>query len=343
MFSAPLPSTDRAVATPLLQVEGLRIAVERPDGGWAEAVSGLELSVHRGRSLGLVGESGCGKSLSVLAILGVLPARGVHLLGGEVRLDGLDLLELEPKDMRAIRASRLGFVPQDPLAALNPVLPIGDPLSEAVRLRGLPPRPSRRGSTEVAHGLLREVGLSPALFGRYPHELSGGQRQRVLLAMALAGDPELLLLDEPTTALDASLRADLVALLRSLQERRALGILLVAHDLGVVSAACDDVAVIYAGQVVERGPTAELLARPAHPYTQGLLEALPAVARAHGLTRLRAIAGQVPRPGQWGPGCRFRERCPRAEPRCVREMPALAVPPGLTTRAVACHFPTVTA
>lgn len=317
--------------TPLLTVTGLRIEVYVPDDGWSEAVSGLSLTVHRGEALGLVGESGCGKSLTVLSLLGLLPASGVRRTHGAIQLEGWDLALGGEAAFRSVRGSRIGYVPQDPMTALNPVFPVGEQVAEAVRLHHAVGRAEGRARTL---DLLAQVGLPApeARYGAYPHELSGGQRQRVLIAMALAGDPELLLADEPTTALDVTVQAEVLRLIGRLRRDRALGVLLVTHDLGVVAETCDRVAVLYAGQCVETGPAADVLARPAHPYTRGLLDSLPGATTG----RLRAIPGNVPPVGQWPSGCRFRDRCPRAEGPCAREAP-LPRPIG-PRRTSACHF-----
>jgi oligopeptide/dipeptide ABC transporter ATP-binding protein len=319
------------VGLPVLAVHDLEIDVDVAGIGYCRAVDGVSFHVHRGETLALVGESGCGKSLTLLAILGLLPERGVLRTGGDIVWDG-DAIRGESAHA-ALRGRRIGYVPQDPMSALNPVMTVGEQVTEAVRVSA---KLSRRDAREQAVLLLERVGIpsARARFGAYPHELSGGQRQRVLIAIALAGDPELLVADEPTTALDVTVQAQILALLRTLQRDRALGIVLVTHDLGVVAHAADRVAVLYAGRVIETGPTRDVLRAPAHPYTRGLLDAVPS---RHRTGRLSAIPGAVPPPGTVIQGCRFRARCPRAESRCAREDP----PPHALDdrREVACHLP----
>ncbi|MFT7624260.1 MAG: peptide/nickel transport system ATP-binding protein [Myxococcota bacterium] len=320
---------------PLLDVNDLRVEVEVADLGWAEAVSGVSLSVERAEALGIVGESGCGKSLTVLSILGLLPDSKVAQTGGAIDFDGASLSPSHPESFRAVRGSGLGFVPQNPMSALNPVLTVGDQVAEAVRLHQSLSRRDAMGETVA---LMRRVGLpSPEERRRaYPHQLSGGQRQRVLIAMALAGDPELLIADEPTTALDVTVQAQILQLLGRLRRDRAMSLLLVTHNLGVVAQTCDRIMVLYAGQVVESGPARDVLGSPAHPYTRALHASIPRRRTSGGGARLDAIPGSVPGVGRWPEGCRFRDRCPRAEARCAREEPVLTeVAPG---RLASCHF-----
>lgn len=340
---------------PLLQVHDLLIEVDVPGLGYCAAVDGVSFEVHRGETLALVGESGCGKSLTLLAVLGLLPRGAIHT-GGELAWEGT-LLE-SPAAFGDLRGKSIGFVPQDPLSSLNPVMRVGRHVTEVLgRHQGL----TGRAAEKAAIDLLTRVGLRDATrrFTAYPHELSGGERQRVLIAAALAGDPELLVADEPTTALDVTVQAQVLTLFRELQAARALGILLVTHDLGVVARAADRVAVLYAGTVVETGPVALVLESPRHPYTRALLDAAPGLLdapqgfgdragapkieaavfetdeRTRRSRRLRAIGGAVPPPGQVPAGCRFRDRCPRAEARCVRDEPALSP----EEHGVACHAP----
>ncbi|MBT9556752.1 MAG: ABC transporter ATP-binding protein [Myxococcales bacterium] len=334
----------------------LLIEVDVPGLGYCAAVDGVSFEVHRGETLALVGESGCGKSLTLLSVLGLLP-RGAIQSGGELAWEGT-LLD-SPAAFSELRGKSIGFVPQDPLSSLNPVMRVGRHVTEVLgRHQGLSGRAAEKAATE----LLTRVGLRDAArrLSAYPHELSGGERQRVLIAAALAGDPELLVADEPTTALDVTVQAQVLTLFRELQAARALGIVLVTHDLGVVARAADRVAVLYAGTVVETGPVALVLESPRHPYTRALLDAAPGFLdapgspfgvpeaargleaavfetdqRARRARRLKAIGGAVPRPGQVPVGCRFRDRCPRAEPRCVREEPSLSA----DEHGVACHVP----
>ena len=314
----------------LLEIRGLRIGVDDPSVGWCEAVSGLDLDLDRADALGLVGESGCGKSLSVLAILGLLPQPDVARTAGTITFDGTDLTAGGEAGFRAVRGRRIGYVPQDPMSALNPVLSVGEQIAEAVRLHGVVGRRAVRARVAELLGLVG-IPAPEARYGAFPHELSGGQRQRVLIAMALAGDPDLLIADEPTTALDVTVQAQVLALLWRLRRDRAMALLLVTHDLGVVARTCERVAVLYAGECVESGTRHDVLEQPWHPYTRGLLASMPTGRDP----RLRAIAGQVPGVGRWPDGCRFRDRCPRAEGRCAREAPTLMAQ---GQRSVACHF-----
>ena len=300
----------------MLKVVGLTVQVNTPGFGWADAVTDVSVEVRRGESVGVVGESGCGKSLTVRAMLGLLPESTTRQTGGAISLDGA-LLET-PGQFAQIRGARIGYVPQDASTALNPVLTIGDQVAETARHHLQLSAPDAR---KRAVHLLERVGIASAVerFRAYPHQLSGGQQQRVMIACALAGDPELLLLDEPTTALDVTVQARLLRLLASLRADHGLAQLLVTHDLGVASVASDRLLVLYAGRVVETGPTAAVLGDPKHPYTRGLLGSLPSV----GQRRLTPLAGSVPDVGQWPSGCRFRDRCPQARVDCARAVPSL--------------------
>ena len=254
------------------------------------------------------------------------------MTGGELTFDGGSLRPDQPKTFRAVRGCGIGYVPQDPMSSLNPVFPVGEQVAEAVRLHQ---ELGRRGARERAIALLGQVGI-PApgeRYSAYPHQLSGGQRQRVLIAIALAGDPELLIADEPTTALDVTVQAQVLQLLARLRRDRALALLMVTHDLAVVAETCDRVAILYAGQCVETGRSGDILRTPRHPYTRGLLDSMPGARRGH--DRLRAIPGVVPGVGRWPEGCRFRDRCPRAESICAKEAPEDTV---MGDRSSACHF-----
>ena len=304
---------------PLLSVRNLRVRI-----GAQVAVDGVSFDVGAGETVGLVGESGCGKSLTALSMLRLLP-EGLHA-SGEVHFEGRDLMSLPERALESVRGRRIGMVFQEPMTALNPVYTVGAQVSEAVRIH----TPATRSEAAAkAVQLLGRVGIpSPEdRARRYPHELSGGQRQRVMLAMALACDPALLIADEPTTALDATVQAQVLELIREEQRARGLAMLLVSHDLGVVARMCERVVVLYAGQVVESGPAAQLLERPAHPYTAALVETVRALreaaGRAEGEARrpLPTIPGIVPSPGRWPAGCRFRERCGYADDRCSAPPP----------------------
>ncbi len=303
----------------LLDVRGLRTVYSGPEGPLA-AVDGVDFVVRRGRTLGLVGESGAGKSAAALSVLGLLPPGG-RVEAGEVRFEGEDLLRASARQWAKIRGRRIGAVFQDPSAALNPVLSIGEQVAETLRAAGL----SRAEARTRAIAELRRVGL-PDAERRYddaPWQLSGGMRQRVSIAMAVAGAPDLLVLDEPTTALDVSLQAQVLHLLRELQEERGMAMLLITHDFGVVAECADDVVVLYAGRVVECGTAEDVLARPLHPYTRLLLRAVPDLERPE--RSLLPIPGRVPDPRARPSGCRFRDRCPLARETCATE-PRLRAP-----------------
>ncbi len=312
---------------PLLAVEDLRIYIDSEDGV-ARAVDGASFSIAAGEALALVGESGCGKSLTALGIIGLLPPAG-YFAGGALRFEDRDLLALPESERRQLRGASLAMVFQDPMAYLNPVLRCGPQAAEALRVRG----GCSAGEAKLrVLELFGEVGLpDPARQWRqYPHELSGGMRQRVLIAMALALHPKLLLADEPTTALDATVQAQILRLLRALAERRNMALLFITHDLGAVPNVADRVAVMYAGKVVEVLPVTRLFTSPRHPYTKALLDSIPA--RIPADQPLRGIPGQVPNPRRPPSGCRFHPRCARASERCGREEPPMEA-------GVACYHP----
>jgi oligopeptide/dipeptide ABC transporter ATP-binding protein len=305
---------------PLLEVREL--AVEFTSGtDTVRAVDHVSFQVEAGERVGLVGESGCGKSATALALLGLLPSRvGRILPGSSVRYRGEELVGMSPRALARIRGREVGMVFQDPATALNPLMRVGDQVAEGLRLhRGM----SRSEAMRRAMDALAEVGIpDPSRRVRaWPHELSGGMRQRVALAMALAPEPRLLLADEPTTALDVTIQAQVLELLEELTLRREMALLLISHDLGVVAERCRRVLVMYGGQVMEEGPTHRIFTSPRHPYTRGLLGSLPGV--HHADRRLRPIPGMVPSRGAWPSGCRFHTRCPHAGPRCRAETPPL--------------------
>jgi peptide/nickel transport system ATP-binding protein len=307
---------------PLLAIEDLEVAFAA-GRGWMPVVRGVSLSVRRGEIVGLVGESGAGKSLTALAVLRLLPPR--TRTRGQVRLDGRDLLALPEKAMREVRGARVGIAFQDSSAALDPFYTIGFQIAEAVTAhRSM----SRRAARAEALRLLDRVAM-PDARGRlddYPHQLSGGQRQRVVVAMALAGQPDLLLADEPTTALDVTLQAQVLALLGELRRDLGLAVLLITHDLAVVAETCDRVAVLYAGRVVEEASVAGLFGAPAHPYTRGLLATLPRLGHPAPRGRLPLLAGQPAEAWALPPGCAFHPRCPRAMAVCALEDPPESAP-----------------
>lgn len=301
----------------LLQVNGLR-AVYPAGAGEVRAVDGVSFRLERGRALGVVGESGCGKSTLACAIARILPEPG-HVAGGEVLLDGVDALRCPAGELRRLRREKMAMIFQDPAAALNPVMRVGAQLCENLRLRArLSPAEARRRALR----LLRAAGLRDPerCLRQYPHELSGGMCQRVMIALALCGEPELLIADEPTSALDVTIQAQILGLLRSLRARRNMAMLLVTHDLGVAAALCDEILVLYAGRVCERGGVEDIFYRPAHEYTRALLNCRPSLEGGRG--PLAAIPGAPPRPGAEIAGCPFAPRCERAMPVCRAQQPA---------------------
>jgi peptide/nickel transport system ATP-binding protein len=330
-----------APEAPLLDVRGLTAELSL-EGGPVRAVDGVSFSVPAGGTLGVVGESGCGKSLTALSVLRLAPQPPVRVVAGEVRFQGTDLLTLSEAELRRVRGRHAAMVFQEPMTSLNPVFTVGEQIGEGVRLHlGA----SRARARERAVEMLRQVGI-PAPGERvdaYPHQLSGGMRQRVMLAMALSCDPALLIADEPTTALDVTIQAQILDLLKRLQAERRMAVMLITHDLGVVAESCDAVVVMYAGRVVERAPVRELFARPAHPYTAGLLRSIPSAqvaageGGAAGRRRLKAIPGMVPSLGRRPSGCAFRERCERALEVCARVAPPLE--PLRGGQLAACHNP----
>jgi len=318
-----MPSTDLAEAAPTLRIDGLHTSFHT-DSGIVRAVSGVSLAVRQGETLAIVGESGSGKSVTGLTVMRLLGRTAARIESGQVLLRGrdgrvLDLLALPERQMAKVRGRDVAMVFQDPMSSLNPVFPVGEQIAETIRIhRGA----SRAEARREAVALLEQVGISDpeSRVDAFPHQLSGGMRQRVMIAIALACDPLLLIADEPTTALDVTIQAQIVALLRRLQLERAMAMIFVTHDLKLVEEIADQVAVMYAGQVVEQGPMAEVLARPLHPYTKALLDCVPH-GRAAG--RMRPIPGALPNPLALPQGCRFHPRCPHAMPACVAAVPAL--------------------
>jgi peptide/nickel transport system ATP-binding protein len=304
---------------PLIDIEGLRVIFHGDGGRNIHAVDRVDLSVRQGATLGLVGESGCGKSVTSLAIMGLLPRQSADI-SGSIRFDGFDLLDLPDNSLRDLRGNRLAMIFQEPMTSLNPSFTIGDQIIETIlRHRG----GSRRAAEQRAIELLRRVHIpSPERrIQDYPHKLSGGMRQRVMIAMALACDPKLLIADEPTTALDVTLQAQILELMRELKAASNAAIILITHDLGVVAEVCDEVAVMYAGEIVERAPVDELFERPQHPYTVGLLGSIPRLDRQ--AEHLATIEGMVPDMANPPRGCRFAARCPFVGDICLAAPPPL--------------------
>jgi len=312
-------SPPAAPRPPLLEVE--RLETRFPTGAGAlRAVDGASFAIHRGEVLGLVGESGCGKSMTALSIMRLVPPPG-RVAGGRILLDGEDLLRKNAEAMRRVRGRRIAMVFQEPMTALNPVFSIGDQIATAVAAHA---GGGRRAAWARAVEMLElvQVPSAPERARDYPHQLSGGLRQRAMIALALALGPDLLIADEPTTALDVTIQAQILDLLRRLQADRGMAVLMITHDLGVVAEVCHRVAVIYAGRIVEVGPVAAIFARPLHPYTRGLLRCLPHPSRFG--RELFSIEGAPPDLRQATAGCRFAPRCPEALPSCRAAEPALA-------------------
>ena len=318
-------------AAPLLAIEDLRVTFRGDRGRVTRAVDGVDLTVARGATLGLVGESGCGKSVTSLAVMGLLPKDSAEVTG-RVRFDGIDLGALPDRQLRDLRGDRLAMIFQEPMTSLNPSYTVGEQITEVlVRHRGLSGDEARKR----AIALLDEVRIpSPGeRVDDYPHKLSGGMRQRAMIAMALACGPELLIADEPTTALDVTIQAQILDLLRELKENIGAAIILITHDLGVVAEVCDEVAVMYAGQIVERAPVAVLFERPQHPYTVGLIGSIPRLDRR--VDHLATIEGAVPNMAAPPAGCRFAPRCPFALDACRAAPPPLVeIAPGHATRCL---------
>ena len=306
-------------ASPILQVRDLRTEF-RTDDGVVRAVDGVSFDVSAGQTLGIVGESGSGKSVTNLSILRLIPDPPGRVTGGSVVFDGVDLLRLPETQLRAIRGKRISMIFQDPMTSLNPYLRIRVQLGEVLELHERCGRAeARRRSIEM----LERVGIpdAPQRIDRYPHEFSGGMRQRVMIAMALLCKPQVLIADEPTTALDVTIQAQILELIRTMRDELGMALILITHDLGVVAGMADEVIVMYAGRIVERAPTRQLFARPQHPYTLGLLNSIPRLDRDS--ERLTPIAGRPPDLVRLPPGCPFVPRCPFAIDRCRAERPDL--------------------
>jgi peptide/nickel transport system ATP-binding protein len=307
------------MAEPLLRVRDLRTYFYT-ENGVARAVDGVTFEIGAGETVGLVGESGCGKSVTALSVLRLVRPPGRIEQGSELIFDGMNLATLDEREMRAIRGARVSMVFQEPMTALNPVFTVGDQIAEVVRVHNAG---SKKEAWARAVQMLETVGIaSPAQRAtEYPHQLSGGMRQRVVIAMALIMNPALVIADEPTTALDVTIQAQILELLRDLQQRFDTSILLITHDLGVVAETVSRVIVMYGGEIVEEARVHDLFRRAHHPYTEGLLNAMPRV--GHERERLATIPGSVPPPTNWPAGCRFHDRCPYAWERCATEHPPL--------------------
>jgi oligopeptide transport system ATP-binding protein len=316
----------------LLAVRDLRVAFDMPGGRVVHALRGVDIEVASGEVHGVAGESGCGKSATALAVMGLLPAPAARVVGGEILFQGRNVLDLGPEERRLLRGRAMAMVFQEPMRFLNPSLRVGEQIGEALRLHRAM---DRRSAALEAERLLVRVGLPATrrVLSGFPHELSGGMRQRVMIAMAVSCRPALLLADEPTTALDVTLQAQIIELLKDLQRELGMSVIFISHDLGVIRDVADRVSVMYAGRVVETARARDLLDGPLHPYTRALLDSIPTP--AHRGRRLGAIPGSVPSAESVPPGCPFHPRCPLAAEVCREEPPPLLEHrPG---RRAACH------
>ncbi len=320
--------------TALLQVRELK-TIFSADGGDVSVVNGISFDVQAGRTLAIVGESGCGKSVTSLSIMGLLPRPHGRIAGGSIKFEGRELVGSSEQTLQDLRGNGMAMIFQEPMTSLNPSFTVGEQIMEGL-LRHK--KINRIRAREIAIEMLRKVRIpSPEQrMDEYPHKLSGGMRQRVMIAMGMACEPKLLIADEPTTALDATIQAQILELMRTLQQETGTAIVLITHDLGVVAEVADDVVVMYAGRIVEQGPVKEIFSTPQHPYTVGLLGAIPRMDIEK--QRLISIEGQVPNPARPLPGCSFAQRCPFADQQCLELMPAL-VEVGLSHRSACFKAP----
>ena len=319
----------------LLQVKNLQTSFFTPEGE-VRAIDGISFEIGEGKTIGLVGESGCGKSVTSLSIMRLIQSPPGKIVGGEIFYRGRDLLRLNNEQMRKIRGNEISMIFQEPMTSLNPVFTVGNQIGEAIRLhQGLGKKETRQKTIEMLR--LVKIADPESRVDSYPHQLSGGMRQRIMIAMALSCNPSLLIADEPTTALDVTIQAQILDLMKELQQKiGGMALLLITHDLGVVAEQADDVAIMYAGKIVERSNTRAIFNHPLHPYTVGLLNSLPGAGLLK-KKRLDAIPGVVPSPLNLPSGCRFRDRCPRAADLCAQTEPQLLE--NEAGHTVACHFP----
>jgi len=318
----------------LIQVQNLQTSFFTPEGE-VRSVDGVSFEIGEGKTLGLVGESGCGKSVTSLSIMRLIPSPPGQIVGGAIYYRGRDLLKLNIEEMRKIRGYEISMIFQEPMTSLNPVFTVGNQIGEAIQLhQGLGKRETRAKTIEMLR--LVKIADPESRVDSYPHQLSGGMRQRVMIAMALSCHPNLLIADEPTTALDVTIQAQILELIKELQQKMGMALLLITHDLGVVAERADEVAIMYAGKIVERGSAEAIFARPLHPYTVGLLNSLPGTGGKK-KKRLDAIPGVVPSPLDLPSGCRFRDRCPKAAGICAEAEPLLSEKE--QGHPVACYFP----
>ncbi len=313
----------------LLEIRNLAVEYHTDDAV-IYAVNDINLTIKKGETIGLVGETGAGKTTIAKSILRILPSPQAKLVSGEIHFQGQDLLQLSEKEMRKIRGNKIAMIFQDPMTALNPIETVGFQIAETIRLHN---KISRVEAERRACDMLELVGIPMERFGEYPHQFSGGMKQRVVIAMALACNPELLLADEPTTALDVTIQAQVLEMMQSLKDKLNTSVILITHDLGVVADFCDSVAVVYAGEIVERGTAQHIFDEAAHPYTLGLFGSLPKLDATE--RRLKPIKGLMPDPTNLPKGCRFYDRCPEATEKCAEAPPEdIEIAPGHTVKCV---------
>lgn len=307
----------------LLRIEDLVVSY-RTSEEIVRAVNGVSFSVKKGQTLGLVGETGAGKTTIAKSIMSILPDPPAKVDGGTIWFEGRDILRMKEREIRKIRGKKISMIFQDPMTALNPVFTVGDQIAEGIRIHE---NISRKQSEERAKEMLEMVGIPSARYGEYPHQFSGGMKQRVVIAIALSCNPELLIADEPTTALDVTIQAQVLEMIGELKDKFNTAMILITHDLGIVAEVCDQVAVVYAGEIVEMGDREDIFDRPAHPYTNGLFAALPSLAGDQ--KRLKPIKGLTPNPADLPEGCKFWPRCPYASEECRKNNPPLTeISPG---------------
>lgn len=315
-------------ATKLLEIRNLSVQYVTVDGT-VHAVEKLNLDLAPGETLGLVGETGAGKTTTVKTVMRILPDPPAKVVSGEIRFEGRDLLKIHEREMRDIRGSRISMIFQDPMTSLNPVMTVGRQIEEAIRLHN---RISRREAAERARRMLEMVGIKVERADDYPHQFSGGMKQRVVIAMALACNPRLLIADEPTTALDVTIQAQVLELMKSLKDELNTSMIMITHDLGIVAEICDRVAIMYAGEIVESGTREHIFHSARHPYTQGLFGCIPNLMDDE--SELIPIPGMMPDPTDLPEGCRFRPRCPHACDACMKETASVEVEPGHWVKCV---------